>query len=132
MAAGVFTIYARGTLYASCARSNAIVATDCNIGITFGLDDYFLGGFLFGLEGMSWREFLRTKDSLLNFARQIIARLQVAHGLYYRTVLWVLYGQIGFQIGPMLFELFKLRGGGTGKSTITAVAKYDEVMGVVA
>ena len=32
----------------------------------------------------------------------------------------------------MLFELFKLRGGGTGMSTMTAVDKYGEVIVVVA
>ena len=32
----------------------------------------------------------------------------------------------------MLFEMFKLRGGGTGMSAMTAVDKYGEVMGVVA
>ena len=75
---------------------------------------------------------MRAKTSLLNFARRIIARLRVALGLNSRTVLWVLYGQRGFLIGPMLFELFKLRGGGTGTSTMTAVNKYGEVMDVVA
>ena len=52
----------------------------------------------------------------------------MTHGLYSKTVLRVLYGRIGFLIGPiLLFVIVKLRGGGTGMSTMTAVDKYGEV-----
>ena len=45
MAAKVFAIYARGTLCASCARSNAMVDMDRNIWITLGLEDFSRAGF---------------------------------------------------------------------------------------
>ena len=102
----------------------------CGNGLEYGDHSWigrpFSGGFLFGLEGILWRELARAKDSSWNFFKRFRARLRSDLGLYSRTVLWSLNRQIGFLIGPMLLECVMLRGGVTGMSTMTAVDNYGE------